>query len=218
MCDLEEIDCRQAAGQELRIDLLLDISDQQESMPVHLAEQHDRNVVDARTAVRGPFRDGARVRPQHAKAELVHRQAVARRERSAMDVEREQLCIERSIPWARADHAGLEDLRHGVSIKQGRKPGRVVLVWVGQNHDVNSTVPWWQMLVQSHEESPRIRTAVHEESTSAPALDEDRVPLPHVEHRDARDPVRSLHNYDGKRDHRRRESAREQPTTSGTPP
>jgi hypothetical protein len=46
MGDLEQVDLGQAFGQELWVDVLLDVAHQQEAAQTDLAEQHDRHVVD----------------------------------------------------------------------------------------------------------------------------------------------------------------------------
>jgi hypothetical protein len=66
MGDLEEIEPRQPRGEEARVDVLLDIAREQETVLPDRAEQHDRDVVDARPAVRRLSRDLAADRPEDA--------------------------------------------------------------------------------------------------------------------------------------------------------
>ncbi len=47
VCDFQQVDMRQALGQQRRVDAFLDIAHQQEPTRADLAEQHDRDVVDA---------------------------------------------------------------------------------------------------------------------------------------------------------------------------
>jgi hypothetical protein len=61
--DLQEIDRWQAPGEELGIDLLLDVSGKQESPPAHLAEEDDRDVIDRGAAIGGPEWHAPRVGP-----------------------------------------------------------------------------------------------------------------------------------------------------------
>jgi len=49
--DLEKVHPWDAAGQDYRINPLLDVAGEQESPPTDLAEQDDRDVVDARSGV-----------------------------------------------------------------------------------------------------------------------------------------------------------------------
>lgn len=51
MCDLEQVDPWQAFAEQARVDVLLDVTHQQEAAWPNLAEQHDRDVVDARATV-----------------------------------------------------------------------------------------------------------------------------------------------------------------------
>ena len=62
--DLEQVDARQPAGEQRRVDALLDVAHQQEPAAVRLAQEHDRDVVDPRAGVGRLERHGARVRPQ----------------------------------------------------------------------------------------------------------------------------------------------------------
>ena len=55
--DLQELDRGQPTREEARVDLLLDVTGQEEPMAVDLPEEHDRDVVDARAPVGRPFGD-----------------------------------------------------------------------------------------------------------------------------------------------------------------
>ena len=60
MGDLEEVDPRQAPGEEDRIDALLDVAGQEEALAPEGPEQDDRDVVDAGPGVGRLGRDGVR--------------------------------------------------------------------------------------------------------------------------------------------------------------
>jgi len=77
MGDLEQVDMREAFGQQLRIDRLFHVAHQQEPTRPDLAEQDDRHVVDARPAVGWLDRHLAPDRPQDAQRDLVHLHAIA---------------------------------------------------------------------------------------------------------------------------------------------
>ena len=69
--DLQDVDRRQAAAREQRIDVVLDVAGQQEPPAGDLAEQDDRDVVDAAARVGRLARHATRVRPQDAKPDPV---------------------------------------------------------------------------------------------------------------------------------------------------
>jgi hypothetical protein len=58
---------------------------------------------------------------------------------------------------------------------------------MGQDHGVEPSVPGRDPPVELDEQSIRIRAAVHEQSTATGALDQDRIALTDVEHRDTGD-------------------------------
>jgi len=76
--DLEEVDAWQAGGQQLRVDRLLHVAHQQESSGADLPNEHHRDVVDARSAVRRLRRHSTADRPEHAEIDLVDGEPIAR--------------------------------------------------------------------------------------------------------------------------------------------
>jgi hypothetical protein len=83
MSHLEEVDARQALGQERRVDAFLDIAHQQEPAGPDMAEEDDRHVVDTRPAVRRRRRHLTADRPEDPEVDLVHGEAVTGRDREA---------------------------------------------------------------------------------------------------------------------------------------
>lgn len=77
MGDLEQVERRDAARDELRIDALLDVTREQEALPADLAEKHDRDVVDAGATVCRPLGHPQWVGPEHAEPDLVERESIA---------------------------------------------------------------------------------------------------------------------------------------------
>lgn len=75
--DLEQVESGQAARQQDRVDLLLDVAGQQEPLRAEGAEQDDRDIVDRRAAVGRVARDGIAVGPQHSQVDRVEPQPVA---------------------------------------------------------------------------------------------------------------------------------------------
>ena len=75
--DLEQVHRRQPSREQLRVHPLLDVPGKQESAARHLAEEHDRDIVDARAGVARLLGNAVGVRPEHAKSDRVERQLVA---------------------------------------------------------------------------------------------------------------------------------------------
>ena len=78
--DLEQVERRQAAPEQLRIDTLLDVAGKEESLAADLAEQHDRDVVDRGPAVGRVEGHPVRIRPQDAEVDRVEREVIAGRQ------------------------------------------------------------------------------------------------------------------------------------------
>lgn len=202
MRDLQEVDAGQSAGEERRIDPLLDVAGQQERVSGDLAEEDDRDVVDRRAAIGRMERHRARIRPQDPETDVVDRQSIARPEcparwaaRLASDLA--ELAAPRGVAGSGSDHARLEHPADVVSLEQQRQSGDVILVGMAEDKGIDPTIPGRQPLVQGDQQPAGIRPAIDEESTAAATLHEDRIALPDVEDRDARHAVRSV-------DHRER--------------
>ena len=168
MGDLQEVHVRKPCCQEGRVDVLLDIAGQQEPAPVHLPQQHDRDVVDAGPAVRRRTRHPPAHGPQHAQVDLVDREpvaggqgAVARSARPAQSIR------PGGIPGSRADHPGLEDPSDPVSLQQLGEAGHVILVRVRQDQHVDPPIPWRDPPVQGHEQTLRVGAAIDQQAAAA---------------------------------------------------
>jgi hypothetical protein len=77
MGDLEQVDVGQAAGEEDRVDLLLDVAGKQEALGAEGTEEHDRHVVDRRPPVGRVARDRVAIGPQDLQVDRVEAQPVA---------------------------------------------------------------------------------------------------------------------------------------------
>ncbi len=200
--DLEQVDHREAAGEELGIDLLLHVAGQQEALAADLAEQDDRDVVDRRAAVRGTRRDPTRIGPQDPQPHGIDAEAVAGRERIPRRPVREGLRPGR-VAGTGPEHARLVHPSDSVPLEEEGEPRDVVLVGMAQDHGVDSPVPRRQSPVEGDQQSPGIWPTVHQEPAPEAALDEDRVTLADVEHHDPRQPIRPVDGDEGEAaDHR----------------
>lgn len=86
--------------------------------------------------------------------------------------------------------AGVQDQPDLVALKDRQQPGDVVLVRVGQDHDVDATLPPWQALAQASKEEIRVRPAVDQHRGARGRGHEYRVTLPDIEHDEVQAPVR----------------------------
>jgi hypothetical protein len=198
--NLEEIERRQAATEELRVDAFLDIAREQEPLAGGLAEQHDGHVVDRRSAIGWMQGHAVGVRPQDAEVDRVERQLVAGRQppmwRAALGEDRRPCVVARPGPG----HARLVDPPDPIPSEQRREARDVVLVRVREHEDVDPPVPRRQALVEGDEQSRRVRAAIHDHPTAPIALDQDPVALSDIEHDDVDRPVRPIRERQGEAD------------------
>jgi hypothetical protein len=199
MGDLQEVDLREAAADQLRIDALLDVAGKEEPVPAGFAEEHDRNVVDRGPAVGRVFRHPARVGPEDAKPDPIESELVARRQPTSRWSTPGQGRGPGLVAGTRPDRARLVHTTDPVAREQRRQAGDVVLVRVREHQEVDPAVPWRQPLVEGDEEASRIGSTVHDEPSATAALDEDPVALPDVEDDDPNDPVGPMGEGDGQR-------------------
>jgi hypothetical protein len=187
MRHLEEVDARQALGEERRVDAILDIAHQQEPAGPDVTEEDDRHVVDARPAVRRRHRHLTADRPQDPEVDIVHGEAVTGGDR---EPDRRGRCGQLSQPGcvtrAGAAHPRFEDAGDVVALEKQGKTGDVILVRVGQDQCVDASVPWRDAAVERDEQAVGIGAAIDQEPTAARALDEDRIALSDIEDRHAR--------------------------------
>ena len=88
MGHLQEVDPGQAQADQLPIHVLLGIAGQQEPPPVHVAEHHDRDVVDAHPGAWWAGRDAPAIWPEHPEDEVIHHQLVACAQGAVVDPRR----------------------------------------------------------------------------------------------------------------------------------
>jgi hypothetical protein len=203
MGDLEQIEPRQLLGQQRRVDRLLDVTREQESVVADRPQEDDRHVVDPRAPIGRLERDLAADRPEDPEVDVVDREPVARGETQAhRRTSRSQPRQPGRVAGSRPAHPGLEDASHLIPIEQPGEAGHVVLVRVREDHAIDAPVPRRDSLVEHDEQAARIWAAIDEEPTAARALDEDRVALSDVEHAHARDTRRAAVQHGAGHRHR----------------
>ena len=202
MRDLEDVDVREAAPDERRVEILLEIPHQQEPSRARLPEQHHGCVVDRLAVRERPVRDGAGVRPEHPERELVERQPVAGGEQIVGRATGRKDRRPRPRAGSFAGQAGLVDMPDAVAPQDRDQPRDVVLVGMGQHEQVDPVIPRRQPLIERDQQAVRVGAAIHDQPSAAPTLDEDRVTLPDVESDDPRDAVGSMGDDDPEADDR----------------
>lgn len=188
MGHLEQIQAREAGGEEPRIDLLLHIAGQQEPPIADRPEQHDRHVVDPGPAVGRFDGDLAADRPQDGQGDLVDRQPIAGGQTESLGrAPAGQASEPGRIAGSRAAGARLEDATHTVPVEQPREARDMILVRVRQHDRIDPPIPGRQPRVKGDQQPVRVRSAVDEEAPADGALHEDGVALADIEDRDAGD-------------------------------
>ena len=81
-------------------------------------------------------------------------------------------------------HPRLEHAADPIALEQEREAGDVVLVRMAQDQRVDPAVPRRDPPIEGHEQAIGIGAAVDEEPAAPGTLDQDRVALPDIEHRD----------------------------------
>lgn len=183
MGDLEQIDRRQTASDEHRVDALLDVAGQEEPQGAVLAEHDDRDIVHARACVRWASRYRVCVGPQDAQAHAVDLEPVARPRDARFDPVGAQPCDPRLVARTRPGQSGVEHPADAIALEQARQAGNMVLVRVSEHDEVDPTIPRGDVLVELEDQTIGVGSAVDEHPRTAIALDEDRVSLAHVEDR-----------------------------------
>ncbi|HEY6057502.1 MAG TPA: hypothetical protein VIV06_05680, partial [Candidatus Limnocylindrales bacterium] len=152
MGDLEEVEPGQAPGDEGRIDVLLEVAREQESLLPERAEQDNRDVVDASAGFRRLPSDRAGVRPQDAEIDIVHVEPVPRRESSAPPAARDERRRKSRVAGSLAEHSGFDDGSDPVTLEEDGKAAHVVVVGMGEDEEVDPPVPGRQALVELGEQ------------------------------------------------------------------
>jgi hypothetical protein len=214
--DLEEIDRRQAAAEELGIHALLDVAREQEPLTTDLAEKDDRDVVDRGARVGRSFRDATRIGPHDAQLDRVESKSVARRQPEVRHVAARERIGPCPVARPRPEHPRLVHATHAIPPQEEAEPRDVVLVRVGEDEDVDAAVPRREPFVEGDQQPTRIRPAVDQHPAATPALDEDAVALPDVEDDDPGDPVGAMGEDHREPDGRRCERRNHQPGASAT--
>jgi hypothetical protein len=209
MGDLQDLDLREAAREQGRVDLLLDVAGEEEAMAADRTQEDDRDVVDPRPTVGRALRDTTGVGPQHLELDVVDAETISSHEDSPADPAGRERGVEGRVPGSRPDHPGLEHLPDAVSIEDADESGGVVLVGMAEDDDIDPPIPRREMLIEGHEDAAGIRPTVDQEPAAAAALEEDRVALSDVEDRQPGNAVRAMDDRDHERDHRDREPADE---------
>jgi hypothetical protein len=171
----------QPGGEEPWIDLFLDVAGEQHAPVAETNVEHERHVVDGRASVGRPQRDTARWRPPDRDAHAVESEMVPRGNDPRLAVELGHPAPEGGVTWAGADHSGFGDAADPVAIEQQRQSADVVLVRMGDDHQVEPPVPRRQPLVEEGEQAVRVGSGVDEDPAAGWSLEQDRVTLTHVE-------------------------------------
>ena len=117
-------------------------------------------------------------------ADAIERQPVAGRQPLRGHVRRCQPGPERRVAWSGAEHPVLGDGRDPVPLDEDRETCDVVLVRMGEDDEVQAPVPGRHVPVEHGQQPIGVGAAVEQDPTATRPVDEDRVTLADVEHRD----------------------------------
>jgi hypothetical protein len=215
MGDLEDLDRWQAALNEHRIDLFLDVSGEEEALAPERPEQDDRHVVDGRAAIGGLGGHRAAIGPQDPEPNAVQREVVARRQTAGLRAEQSELRLPCAVAWSRSDHAWLQHRAHPIPREEQRQSADVILVWVGEDDEVEAAIPWRNVRIELNEQPIRVRPTVYEHPPATVALDHDRVALPDVEGDQVDGSVRAVDDDEDQHGDRHGQSAADQSRRRG---
>jgi hypothetical protein len=91
----------------------------------------------------------------------------------------------------------------------------VILVRVGEDHQVDPTIPGRNVRIELDEQPIRVGPAVHQQTAAAVALDQNRVALPDIEHGQMDAAVRSVRDEQDEGNNRRRKATADKPRGPG---
>lgn len=167
--DLQEVQplvATDAGCHQRRIDVVLDITGQQEAPLAEAEVEDERRVVDGPTDRRRPGRQRAGRWPTDIHHDAVERDSIPGREHGGPAALPLQLATVRDIARPVADHPVLGHRRDGVPLEEQRQSGNVILVRMGQHDEVDAPVPGRDALVQCRHEPIGVRTGVEQHPTA----------------------------------------------------
>ena len=186
MGDFEQVEpatIRDTGGQQLRIDGFLDVACEQQAACAEVHIQDGRDVVDARTGVGRLERDLPSDRPADVDRGAVQLEVIAGSQPASLEREAIESLVEGGVAGARAARADLGHRADAVALQEQRQAGDMILVRVGEHHEIESSVPRRQSFIEDDEESIGIGAAVDQHAAAGVPLDQDGIALSDVEDR-----------------------------------
>jgi|1186.fasta_scaffold01662_6 hypothetical protein len=183
-------------GQQLWINLLLDIAGEKHAALTEVQLEHDRHVVDRRTTVGRVQWHGSTQRPIDVEFDSVEPQPVASGHDPARPAELSHLAAVRGVARAGPDHSRFDDIADSVTLKQKREPADMVFVRMRQHDEVEPPIPRRHTRVEQGQKAVGIRARVDEDTATVRPLQEDRVALADIQHRDVKPAVGTRHGHD----------------------
>jgi hypothetical protein len=123
-------------GEQLRVDLLLDVTGEHHSPRSVVKIEDDRNVVYGSAGIGRSQGDCAGDGPQRVHAHFVESEMVARGDDSALPAGLRQTLPKCRIAGARPDHPRLCDLPDAIALHQRRQAADVILVRMCDDHKI----------------------------------------------------------------------------------
>ncbi len=185
MGDLEQVPALAVVhdgGEDIGIVVVLEVTGEQKALVAQADREHDRCPVDGTPVAEHAVGDGLPRWPQYVDADAAQRQAVPLEQAHAADAvprcRRPQLTHAGTL----AVHVRLGDAADGVARHQPGQAAGVVLVRMCQDHQVDTSIPHGDALVEPAHQQVRIGATIDEHAAAVGDLQQDGVALADVEH------------------------------------
>ncbi len=186
--NLQEVEARAAlrdAGSEQpRIDVILDVTREQEAALPEPQIEDERGIVDGASTARRALRQRPCRWPEDMDGGAVKPDLVALREDCRVVPATLQLTAIRGIAGTVAVHPVLRDSGDGIPLEQQRQTSHVILVRVGQDDQIETPVPRRKARVERGQKLVRIRASVDQQPPAARPLEQQRIALADIQDRD----------------------------------
>jgi hypothetical protein len=139
---------RQAGGQELWVDVLLDVAGQQQAPIAKAQVEDERNVIDLLARARRTQRHATGQWPVDVDGDAVEDQPITGGDHPCLATQLGQPTAKGGVARSRSNHARLDHAADPVAVEQQRQARDVVLVGVSDGDQVQAAVPSRQALVE----------------------------------------------------------------------
>jgi hypothetical protein len=181
--------------------VILEIPREQDALPPDAHAQHDRRAVDGAAVGEDPVGESLRRWPKHVDPGVAEDEPIALDQTGTREALPQRRGAQLQHAAALRVHLRLHDAVDAIARHQPGEATGVVLVWMGQQRDVDVAIPRRDALVEPAHEQVRVGPAVHEQAVPVGRFEQDRVALTDIEQAHRQRRARSSHEHDGGRAH-----------------